>query len=99
MAFEHLSLPQRINSAKYNSPYGKGKIPVVIDPSQETIENQNNREVHGENLQFKSQKLITEWVTDFENRSTSIQTPLPKAITIFLHVNPKHIDPHHFKPI
>nr|WP_294862199.1 S8 family peptidase [uncultured Fluviicola sp.] len=93
MAFEHLSLPQRINSAKYNSPYGKGKIPVVIEPSPETLENQNNRGVHGEKLRNKTERLITEWIADFENRNATSLPALPEAIPIFLQVDPKVFAP------
>ena len=96
MAFDHLSLPFRI-SGKYNSPYGKGKLSVVKNPSEQTILNQDNREAHGKNLKEKSIGISEKWIADFEKRKAEEMPAIPQSIPLFLQVDPKVFKPDSLK--
>jgi hypothetical protein len=90
MSFDHLPLPQRIDSGGYKSPYGKqGNLSVVIEPSDQTKQNKERRSEHGENLKDKSSQIINDWVANFEERSSLQLPPIPEAVPIFLQVDPK----------
>ncbi|GMN08629.1 hypothetical protein MTsPCn5_40190 [Croceitalea sp. MTPC5] len=92
MAFDHLSLPFRLRDL-YNSPYGPGKQPVVIEPDERTIKNRENRKVHGEGLNQKSTEIIQDWQTALDERKKEGLPELPEALPLFLQVDPNVFDP------
>jgi len=96
MAFDHLSLPYRINGL-YNSPYGPGKRAVVVAPSPETLTNIENREVHGKSLKEKASAITGEWTNAFEERKELGLPNIPESIPLFLQVDPKIFNPDSLK--
>jgi hypothetical protein len=85
--FPHLSLPVRVDGL-YNSPFGYGKRPVIIDKSQETLDNLQNRSEHGQSIIQNADTLIENWRNMLDHRSDDFPE-LPDSIPLFLHVDPK----------
>ena len=96
MAFDHLSLPHRITGL-YNSPYGPGKQTVVINSSQETLDNIQNRKEHAEFLDEKTSIITGEWKVDFDLRKEQGLPNIPESIPLFLQVDPKIFNPDSLK--
>ncbi|MEQ8414010.1 MAG: S8 family serine peptidase [Imperialibacter sp.] len=85
--FPHLSLPTRVGG-QYNSPYGRGKRPVVVEKSQTTLDNLNNRTQHGNRIRRNAETVIENWSNMLSERP--VDSPrLPDSIPLFLHVDPK----------
>jgi hypothetical protein len=96
MAFDHLSLPHRITGL-YNSPYGPGKQPVVINPSEETLNNIQNRKQHAKTLEEKTSIITEEWNAELVSRNNQGLPNIPESIPLFLQVDPKVFNPDSLK--
>jgi len=92
MAFDHLSLPHRITGL-YNSPYGSGKQTVVVNPSEETLNNIKNRKEHAKTLSEKTTIVTGEWKEEFALRKEQGLPNIPESIPLFLQVDPKIFNP------